>query len=277
MDFPGHGRSSHKSSDHPPSSIMLISDLVVYVAHIVQTLKWERFVLVGHSMGAMASILYAGTYPQHIQHLILLDGFGPDFERPTRVVQRLKQHILERYEGNKMIRQQHEQPHHHYHEPPPPTARPNIPTRKTYRTIHDATYTRQQTAVKSPGRQWLSYPAADELVRWALVPVAMGSSGSGGWQFRHDPRLSWSASLQAFTLEQAFDFWKALREGGVPTLWLRAQDGWPFSSKWLDRAESYLGSLVTTIVLPGSHHFHLDPETVDSVADCVLEHVFFQK
>ena len=261
--------------------MMLIGDLVVYVAHIVQTLNWERFVLVGHSMGAMASILYTGTYPQHVRQLILLDGFGPDFERPTRVVQRLKHHILERYDGNKNIRPKQQQqqqlsPRQQQQKKEPFRPLPKISTRKTYRTIHDAIQTRQQTAVKSPGRQWLSYRAADELVRWALVPVAVDSDSSGsssGWQFRHDPRLSWSASLQAFTLEQAFDFWKSIREGCVPTLWLRAQDGWPFSPKWLDRAETFLGSLVTTIVLPGSHHFHLDPETVDSVADCVIHHV----
>jgi hypothetical protein len=179
--------------------------------------------------------------------LVLLDGFGPDFEQPTHVVRRLRQHVLERYEGNARIQN-------------PPKQK------KTYRTINDAIHTRQQTAVKSPGKQWLSHEAAEEMVTWALVEV------EGGWQFRHDPRLYWPA-LQVHILEQAFDFWKSIRDGGVPTLWLRAKDGWPFSSKWLDRAEAFLGSLGTTILLPGSHHFHLDPDTVDSVAACILEHV----
>lgn len=244
MDFPGHGKSSHKSADHPPYT--MISDILIYVGRIVEQLKWKTFILIGHSMGAMASILYTGTFPEHVQHLVLLDGFGPDFERASQVVPRLREHVIKRFEGND----------NH-----------GIKQKKSYRTLADATRTRQQTAVKSPGNQWLSEEGAEEMVQWAVDKVP------GGWQFRHDPRLYWPA-LQSHTLEQAFDFWTSIRNGKVPTLWLRARDGWPFSTKWLDRAEAFLGDIGTTIRLPGSHHFHLDPDTVDSVATCILKHVF---
>ncbi len=242
MDFPGHGQSSHKSSDHPPYAI--INDIVYYMAQVVQILDWnDGFVLMGHSMGAMASILYAGAFPEQIQQLILLDGFGPDFERPNRVVDRLRQHTVKRYSGNSSFKR-----------------------KRTYSTLDDAIHTRQQTAVKSPGNQWLSYNAAKEMVLWASEPT------EGGWIFRHDPRLYWPA-LQAHTLEQAFDFWKSLRDHQVPTLWLRAEYGWPFSSKWLDRAETFLGSLGTVQTLPGSHHFHADPETVERVAATIIQNL----
>ena len=263
--------------DHPPYS--MIGDIVFYVVQVAQQfLKWNRFVLMGHSMGAMASILYAGAFPETVQQLILLDGFGPDFERPNRVVDRLRQHILHRYSGNASLLAQ----------PAAATAAKDSErssstnestqpkkSKRIYKSLEDAIRTRQQTAVKSPGNQWLSYETAKEMVVWALEPavVAIGPSSSSsplGWEFRHDSRLYWPA-LQAHTLEQAFDFWKSLRN--VPTLWLRAQDGWPFSKKWLDRAETFLGPLATIQTLPGSHHFHSDPDTVDQVATTIAEYL----
>lgn len=245
LDFPGHGQSSHKSLDHPPYSN--INDIVYYIAQAVQVLKWQDgFVLMGHSMGAMASILYAGAFPEQIQQLILLDGFGPDFEKPSHVVDRLRQHVQRRYSGNTTLA---------------------VKRKRIYATLDDAIRMRQQTAVKSPGNQWLSYTAAKEMVVWALEPIQ-----GGGWTFRHDPRLYWPA-LQTHTLEQAFDYWRVLRERQVPILWLRAECGWPFSKKWLDRAENYLGLLLTVRTLPGSHHFHADPETVIQVANTILENL----
>lgn len=108
------------------------------------------------------------------------------------------------------------------------------------------------------------------MVEWAVKYTATDSKK--GYIFLHDARLYWPA-LQAHTLDQAFDFWKAIRDGQVPTLWLRAQNGWPFSTRWLDRAESFLGTLGTIRTLEGSHHFHADPETVDSVAATILDHL----
>jgi pimeloyl-ACP methyl ester carboxylesterase len=276
VDFPGHGKSSHKSLDHPPYS--MISDIVFYVAQVVQRLEWNthtnnhRFILMGHSMGAMASILYSGAFPEHIQQLILLDGFGPDFEHPNRIVSRLRQHVLTRHSGNMSLQQTTTSEEDLQQQPiNTSTSRPQQrkTSRRIYKTLEDAIRTRQQTAVKSPGNQWLSYEAAEEMVTWAIMDR---NNDQGGWEFRHDSRLYWPA-LQAHTLEQAFDFWKSLREGHVPTLWLRAEDGWPFSNKWLDRAETFLGSLGTIRTLPGSHHFHADADTVDHVVDTILENL----
>lgn len=250
MDFPGHGQSHHKSLDHPPYEV--ISDIVFYIAQVVQILDWkDGFILIGHSMGAMACIMYAGAFPERIHQLILLDGFGPEFERPSCVVHRLRDHVTKRYAANASF----------------------VKTKRTYSTLDDAISTRQQTAVKSPGKQWLSYAAAKEMVVWALERTKRDSDDNNeGWRFRHDPRLYWPA-LQAHTLDQAFDFWKSLRDHQVPTLWLRADDGWPFSKKWLDRAETFLGSLGIVKTLPGSHHFHADPETVGVVTETILEHL----
>lgn len=236
VDFPGHGQSTHKSKDHPP--YLVLSDFAMYVAEIIQCLQWSSLYLIGHSMGATTALLYTAAFPEHIQQLILLDWPGPEFEPPTVVVERMQQHVLQRYSGNLEKRQ-----------------------RRTYKTLDDAIHVRQQAAVNSPGgNQWLSYEAAKEMVEWALEEEPT----SGGFQFRHDPRLHWPA-LQTPTLEQILEFC-TLR---VPTLWLRARDGWPFPSQSiLEQTESYFEGIQT---LEGSHHFHADPETVDTVVASILE------
>jgi pimeloyl-ACP methyl ester carboxylesterase len=40
-------------------------------------LGWERFALIGHSRGAMIAFLAAGTLPERISHLVLIEGGLP--------------------------------------------------------------------------------------------------------------------------------------------------------------------------------------------------------
>ena len=44
---------------------------------IVQTLGVSRFKLVGHSMGGTISFLYAGSFPERVAKLVLIEGIGP--------------------------------------------------------------------------------------------------------------------------------------------------------------------------------------------------------
>lgn len=74
LDFPGHGLSSHKSLDGPPT---LFADAIFYVNEAVNQLKWDKsepFTLIGHSMGSAVACLYAAAFPEHIGKLVLLDG-----------------------------------------------------------------------------------------------------------------------------------------------------------------------------------------------------------
>lgn len=83
LDLPGHGWSSHKSVDGPP---MLLAESIFYVAEAVRQLQWVTtteesstmtntpFTLIGHSMGAAISCVYAAAFPEQIHKLILLEG-----------------------------------------------------------------------------------------------------------------------------------------------------------------------------------------------------------
>lgn len=73
LDLPGHGHSSHRSKD---GTYNIWQDVGVVHA-VAEQLGWERFALLGHSRGAMICTLTAGTFPERVSHLGLLDSFVP--------------------------------------------------------------------------------------------------------------------------------------------------------------------------------------------------------
>lgn len=56
-----------------------------YVADLAGIVRWlgERVVLVGHSMGASAALLHAGTEPDRVAALVLVDATGPPDSDPA--------------------------------------------------------------------------------------------------------------------------------------------------------------------------------------------------
>ena len=53
------------------------------VAAVVDTLKLNRFVLVGHSMGGGVALTYAGVHPERVAGLVLVDPIGDGTQIPT--------------------------------------------------------------------------------------------------------------------------------------------------------------------------------------------------
>ena len=73
LDLAGHGRSQHRH----PSVVHHFIDWAPEVLSVADVLEWKRFALIGHSMGAGISTLVAGTFPERVQRLVLLEGAGP--------------------------------------------------------------------------------------------------------------------------------------------------------------------------------------------------------
>ncbi len=72
LDLPGHGMS-----DHRPAGIRYhYTDYVDEVVAAADSLAWEQFVLLGHSMGAGIGCLAASAFPDRITRLILIEGLG---------------------------------------------------------------------------------------------------------------------------------------------------------------------------------------------------------
>lgn len=73
VDLPGHGLSDHKSSDH----VLHILDFVVDMIRLTREMGWQHFSVIGHSLGGAIGSLIAGTIPDQIKKLILIDALGP--------------------------------------------------------------------------------------------------------------------------------------------------------------------------------------------------------
>ncbi|KAK7079262.1 Serine hydrolase-like protein 2 [Halocaridina rubra] len=73
LDLPGHGHS-----DHLPLGAQY--NLVVYAANVqnaIAKLGWNRFVLMGHSMGVNVSVIFTALFPQYVRALVCLDQVAP--------------------------------------------------------------------------------------------------------------------------------------------------------------------------------------------------------
>ncbi|MGE0341946.1 MAG: alpha/beta fold hydrolase [Porticoccaceae bacterium] len=92
LDLPGHGHSSHRSAD---GTYNIWQDVGVVHA-VAEQLGWERFALLGHSRGAMICTLTAGTFPERVSHLGLLDSFVPATVATADEPEQLRGAILDR-------------------------------------------------------------------------------------------------------------------------------------------------------------------------------------
>lgn len=73
LDLPGHGHSDHR----PAGAAYNIWDYAHDVLQTAEQFGWKRFSLLGHSMGAIVSVLLAGAMPDRIERLALIDGVIP--------------------------------------------------------------------------------------------------------------------------------------------------------------------------------------------------------
>ncbi|WP_439133643.1 alpha/beta fold hydrolase [Pseudomaricurvus sp.] len=91
LDTAGHGFSDHRQHQGPYNIWQDVGEVFA----IADELGWERFALLGHSRGAIISTLCAGTFPERITHLGLLDGFMPQPIALEKAPEQLAQSIIE--------------------------------------------------------------------------------------------------------------------------------------------------------------------------------------
>ncbi len=70
LDLPGFGRSAQGDKDYSPEQYVALLEFVASHYAI------PRFDLVGHSMGAAISLLYAAKHPQRVKRLVMVDAAG---------------------------------------------------------------------------------------------------------------------------------------------------------------------------------------------------------
>ena len=78
LDLAGHGQSEHRPGQMAYTPWDDINDILA----VADYLGWDRFVLLGHSRGAIIGTLAAGAFPERFIALGLVEGFLPEPARP---------------------------------------------------------------------------------------------------------------------------------------------------------------------------------------------------
>ncbi|MGV6807432.1 MAG: alpha/beta fold hydrolase [bacterium] len=89
LDSAGHGLSDWRS----PDSAYNIWQDVAEVLLIADQMGWDRFTLMGHSRGAIISTITAGSFPERIEKIILIDALtGPisELTAPQQLAKAIK-------------------------------------------------------------------------------------------------------------------------------------------------------------------------------------------
>ena len=166
LDLPGHGLSDHKRG--PYHFIDWVADMV----GAANALGWEKFSLLGHSMGAGISTLVAGTITDRIERAVLLEGLGPMTDEPEHAARRLTRALM--VEGRKQDKQ-----------------------KRLFDAPETAAERLREAAKMSPESSRI-------LIERGLVQV------EGGWTWRADPRLRLESRMR-MTEVQVGSFLTAIR------------------------------------------------------------------
>ncbi|TQE99840.1 MAG: alpha/beta hydrolase [Spiribacter salinus] len=89
IDLPGHGHSQHR----PAGCAYHLVDYVADAIAAADALGWDRFALLGHSLGGAVATFVAGAFPNRIRHLALIEALGPLSEAPWHAPARLARAI----------------------------------------------------------------------------------------------------------------------------------------------------------------------------------------
>jgi pimeloyl-ACP methyl ester carboxylesterase len=91
LDLAGHGFSDPRSPDSSYNIWQDVGDLL----GVADELGWQRCTLLGHSRGAAISMLFAATFPERVDKLVLLEGGLPltaeASEAPAGLAQALRE------------------------------------------------------------------------------------------------------------------------------------------------------------------------------------------
>ena len=94
LDAAGHGLSDFRSADSGYNLWQDVGDLI----DVADSLGWQRFRFIGHSRGAAIGTLLAGTFPDRVEQMVLIEGGLPLVDPPERAPERLAEALRGRRE-----------------------------------------------------------------------------------------------------------------------------------------------------------------------------------
>ena len=92
LDLPGHGTSPHL----PVGAEYALAGTVHTVLDAADALGWERFAVLGHSMGAAIGSILAAASPERITRFLAIEALGALADREDRTADRLREAVAAR-------------------------------------------------------------------------------------------------------------------------------------------------------------------------------------
>ncbi len=214
IDLPGHGASTHLPL---PADYLLITFARAALA-AADALGWERFALLGHSLGGVVASVMASAQPHRIERLLAIEALGALAEKEERTTQRLRDAFdAHRTLADKQLR--------------------------VFPDIATAARARMQAGTGALGEA-----AALLLVERGLRRV------DGGFAWRSDPRLTMPTAVR-MSEAQSRDLVANIE---CPTRVIYADPPQSYFPDALRRERAAMLRNGELVVLPGSHHLHMD-------------------
>jgi pimeloyl-ACP methyl ester carboxylesterase len=214
IDLPGHGASTHLPL---PADYLLITFARAAFA-AADALGWERFALLGHSLGGVVASVMASAQPQRIERLLAIEALGALAEKEERTTQRLRDAFdAHRKLADKQLR--------------------------VFPDVATAARARLQAGTGALGEA-----AALLLVERGLRKV------DGGFAWRSDPRLTMPTAVR-MSEAQSRDLVANIE---CPTRVIYADPPQSYFPDALRRERAAMLRNGELVVLPGSHHLHMD-------------------
>ncbi len=221
LDMAGHGLSYHRT---PQASYNIWEDLPDIV-RIADALQWKTFDLIGHSRGAIIAALLATAMPERATSAVLLDGLRPnpvpeaDFSAQLGLF--LREHLA-----------------------------PSRPA-----TVYDSV----EKAVKVRCRAGDMSEASAALIAQRGLLKMTEPGTSGGWYWRHDPRLRFASAVK-MSQENIDSVMNRLAQ--MPHRVFFTESGLGAVLKAHGEVERWSHELKIEM-LPGRHHFHMEEQATE--------------
>lgn len=225
IDLMGHGFSGHK----PAGTGYQLWEAVFSTVAVIDKLGWQKCSLLGHSLGAIISVMIASIRPDLVKQLMLVDGLVA-YYRPARDFPNQLQQAMLGF-ARSIAKQR---------------------TTKVYDSLDAMIKKRQQGLVP------ISYEAATMLMERGAKEVA------GGYCWRSDSQLMIPSPFP-LTEDAAWSYAEQIQ---CPTNLVLAKQGLLIDNKDFMQRLAALQHCKVDIV-EGGHHLHLDTEhSAQAVADC---------
>ncbi|MGB1297349.1 MAG: alpha/beta fold hydrolase [Psychrobium sp.] len=218
IDWPGHGLSAHRTHDASYHLLDYVHDLYA----LIQKNQWPQINIIGHSLGAIVASIFAGTFPELVNKLVLIEALGPITAKPQDTTELLRKSIINKYQSQI-----------------------KLPSNKQYSSTEKAVLARTMAS------------DFDSDIARLLVERAIKKDGEG-FVWRSDSRLK-QLSPMRMVEEQAEDILANIKHD---TLLILGESGYQSMRDALEARKSYLADLKHHTLAGGHHLHMENPQAV---------------